>query len=120
MIEKTVLDYLIRQFNGTDVSVYMEFPEYEHPSTDFGKFIIIEKTGSGESNHISQAMIAIQSYAESTAQAARLNEAVKTAMKGIIALDEITKVKCNSDYNYPDTTRKLPRYQAVFDLTFYE
>lgn len=118
MVEKTVLDYLISYFSETDVSVQMEFPEYEHPGED-SRFIIIEKTGSGESNQIHQAMITIQSYAGTTAQAALLNKEVKAAMKGLIELDEITRVSCNSDYNYPDTSRKLPRYQAVFDITHY-
>lgn len=118
MVEKTVLDYMIGAFADTDVEVRMEFPEREHPIiTD--RFIIIEKTGSGEANQIHQATIAIQSYAGTTEQSAQLNEAVKTAMKGLINLDAITKVSCNSDYNYPDTSRKLPRYQAVFDITHY-
>lgn len=64
-------------------------------------------------------MIAIQSYADSMYEAAELNERVKTVMADAVALDDITKVDLNSDYNYTDTANKRYRYQAVFDITHY-
>ena len=38
--------------------------------------------------------------------AATMNEAVKEAMKGIIALPQVSKCKLDTDYNYTDTTTK--------------
>lgn len=112
MIEKIVLDYLSERFTE---SVYMEEPEAK-PET----YVLIEKTGSGKTNHISSATLAVQSYAPSMYQAAALNERVKAAMENAITLDEIVKVTLNSDYNYTNTASKRYRYQAVFDVIFYD
>lgn len=111
MIEKIILDYL-----GTklDVPVYME-----RQKTEPKKFVIIEKTGSSRTNMIDSSTVAIQSYATTLYQAAALNEAVKDAMEDIVEEDAIVKVSLNSDYNYTDTTEKIYRYQAVFDLVHY-
>ena len=110
MIEKIVLDYLN---SVLDVPVYMEKPEDEPM-----RYVLVEKTGSGEDDHIFTATIAIQSYAESLYQAAVLNELVKGAMHGIVKLNSIGKAKLNTDYNFTDTQKKKYRYQAVYDLTY--
>jgi len=34
-------------------------------------------------------------------------------------LNEIGKVKLNSDYNFTDTVTKQYRYQAVYDISHY-
>lgn len=112
MIEKIILDYLSERFTEP---VLMEEPEVK-PVT----YVLIEKTGSGETNHIGSATIAVQSYAPSLYDAAALNERVKTAMKNAITMDEIVKVTLNSDYNYTNTASKRYRYQAVFDVIFYD
>lgn len=112
MIEKIVLDYLTDQLT---VPVYMEVPEGRPDE----RFVVIEKTGSGKSNHIESATLAIQSYAPTMYEAASLNEQVKTAMEDSIILDSISRASLNSDYNYTDTTTKHYRYQAVFDVVFY-
>lgn len=110
MIEQTILDYL----NDTLTEpCYMEEPE------GIDTFVLLEKTGGGESNHVYSAMFAIQSYDTTLHKAAKLNEKVKTAMEGITELNEICKCKLNSDYNYTDTTKKRYRYQAVYDITHY-
>lgn len=112
MIEKIILDYLTDELTEP---VYMEEPETK-PVT----FVLIEKTGGGKTNHISSATIAVQSYALSMYEAAALNERVKTAMENAITLDSITRVTLNSDYNYTNTASKRYRYQAVFDVIFYD
>lgn len=112
MIEKIILDYLSERLTEP---VLMEEPEAK-PET----YVLIEKTGSGETNHIGSATIAVQSYAPSLYEAAALNERVKTAMKSAITMDEIVKVTLNSDYNYTNTASKRYRYQAVFDVIFYD
>lgn len=111
MIEKTVLDYLS---GALGEPAYMKIPE-DPPR----RFLYLEKTGSGERDCIYTAKLAVQSYGGSTLEAAQLNDRVKEAMKGLTALDEVTRVKLNSDYKFPDTARKRERYQAVFDITHY-
>lgn len=111
MIEKTVLDYL----NGKlPVKAYMEVPK-----TPPKEYVVIEKTGSGQENHIFSAIFVVQSVSDSLLHAAELNEAVKVAMEQSVELDEICRAELNSDYNYTDTTKKEYRYQAVYDVTHY-
>ena len=111
MIEKVVLDYL----RSKGITAFMEEPQ--PPPSPF--FVIVQKTGSSVENLVHQALFAIQSYAPTLLEAAELNEAVKAAMEGIIALDMVAAVELNGDYSYIDTTRKRPRYQAVFQVTHY-
>lgn len=110
MIEMIVLNYLE---TALEVSVFMEKPEKE-PET----YVLIEKTGSSTEDFINSATIAIQSYAGTLFLAAELNEKVKKAMDNIIVLEDISKSKLNTDYNYTDTTKKKYRYQAVYDLVY--
>lgn len=110
MIETIILNYLKLKMN---VEVQME-DEKKHR-----EYILIEKTGGGEENHIKKAMIVIQSFADSLYRAAEMNEEVKKAMKEIVELEDISKCDLNTDYNYTDVARKKYRYQAVFDITHY-
>ena len=112
MIEKIVRDYLEKSL--TNIPVKME-----HPKTKPETYIVIEKTGSGENNQIDSATIAIQSIADSLYKAAELNEQIKSYMKTIIDLPEISRVSLNTDYNYTDSSTKQYRYQAIFDITYY-
>lgn len=113
MIEKDVLDFLNTRL---DVDVWMEIPK----STDMpDEFVVLEKTGSGEYNHISSATFAIQSYAKSMYDAASLNETVKAAMEHATDVAQISRVTLNSDYNFTDTVTKNYRYQAVYDIVYH-
>lgn len=117
MIEKTVIQYLT---NALEVGVYMESPEsYPNPTETPKEFVRVEKTGSSLENKIYTATLAIQSYANNILLAAELNEKVKEAMLQITTLDEVTSVDLISDYNFTDTSKKQPRYQAVFELVHY-
>ena len=110
MIEKTIFDFL----NERNIQAYMEV------TPDMPKeYVLIEKTGGGESDGIKHATIAIQSFSTSLFRTATLNEKLKDVMRDCIALDNICKCELNSDYNYTDTQRKKYRYQAVFDITYY-
>ena len=111
MIEKTILDYLSERMA---VTVYLELPP-DPPE----RCVVLEKTGSGKSNFIYSATIAIQSYAESLYQAASLNEEVKTLMDNAVCLTEVASSRLNSDYNFTDAATKRYRYQAVYDITYY-
>lgn len=110
MIEETVLNYLC---DALDAPVCMEVPP------EPGLFVVLEKTGSGRTDRIQRAVVAVQSYGESLLEAARLNERVKQAMAGLDELDEIAAVRLNTDCNFTDTAAKRYRYQAVFDITHY-
>lgn len=112
MIETIILDYLNE--NLENVTAYME-----RPADPEASYVLVEKTGGGESNHIYNATIAIQSIAESMYKAASLNEEIKDLMRGAIFLDGVAKVELNSDYNFTNTSTKRYRYQAVFDITHY-
>lgn len=112
MIEKIVLDYLR---SVLDVPV-----EMETPADASGKYVLLEKTGSSEEDFICSATIAIQSYADSLYEAARLNEEVKDKMSRIDRLDEVSGAGLNTDYNFTDTRKKKYRYQAVYDLFYYQ
>lgn len=115
MIELTVYNYLN---DVLDVPVHMSEPTNSRPE-DPQTFVLVEKTGSGKTDHICEATIAVQSYAPTVYEAALLNERVKTAMENIITLDRVTGCKLNSDYVYTRESTKQPRYQAVFDLYHY-
>lgn len=112
MIEKILLDYLS---DALLVPCYVSMPE--KPS---GSFCVLEKTGSGPDDGLNHATIAVQSYGTSVLEAAALNLQVIAAMKDAVTLPEISSCDLNTDYNFPDTTRRLPRYQAVFDLVYYD
>ena len=111
MIETITLNHL---------KAHMSVPVHtQKPSNAPKRYVMIDKTGSGESNHLPSATIAFRSYAESKYEAAKLNEELKSVVKKMVELDEVAGVKLNSDYNFTDTTTKEYRYQAVFDINHY-
>lgn len=112
MIEPTVIAYLDARL---DVPVSGAVPP-EPPAS----FVTVEKTGGRFNNRISAATVSVQSWAPSIAQAAALNDQVKAAMAGITQLDRVSSCSLNTDYNFTDSTRKRCRYQAVFDVVYYE
>ena len=113
MIEKTVLDFLDEELS---VPVWMEMPEGE---TIPDQFVLLEKTGSRSGDHIRSATLAVQSYADSMENAAKLNEDVKEVMDRLTELNRITRSELNSDYNFTDREKKQYRYQAVYVITHY-
>lgn len=111
MIEKVILDYLNETLN---VPVEMEVPK--NPPA---RYVVMEKTGSRRENLITSSTFLFRSYAPTLYKAAALNEDVKAALDNAIVLDDISRAKLNSDYNYTDTAKKLYRYQCVYDFTHY-
>ena len=110
MIEEIILNYL----RENAFSCYLSMPE--NPS---GNFCILEKTGDSRNEGIYTATLAVQSYGSSAFAAAQLSHSVVQAMLDADALPEIVSCDLITDYNFPDTTRKRPRYQAVFSVTHY-
>lgn len=119
MIETIVIDFLISQdIEGIGEHVYAEVPE--HPPQEY---VLVEKTGSRNRDHISRAMIAVQSISRDRynglAAAMTINERVKDAMSRFADLsNEIYACKLNSDYNFTNTETKEHRYQAVYSINF--
>lgn len=109
MIEKIILDYLSERLS---CPVVMERDNNSAP------FVLLEKTGSGRTDRINSATIAVQSYGESLYKTAELNEQVKTILENITELDTVTRCALNSDYNFTDTETKDYRYQALFDFKY--
>ena len=111
MIDIIVYEYMKE---AMDVPVYMEMPE-----TLPKEFVLLDKTGSNRKNYIESATFAVQSYAGSMYKAALLNDEVKQAMDSMIELAEIGSSKLQTDYRFTDLQRKLPRYQAIYEVTHY-
>jgi hypothetical protein len=112
MIEKTILDYLDEHLT---VPVYMEEP-IDKPAS----YVLIERTGSSESDLIESTTLALQSYGASLYDAAALNMAVKARIKQAVELPSVSAVYINSDYNFTDTETKRYRYQCVAVVTHFE
>lgn len=112
MIEKTILDYLGEHLS---VPVYMEEPINKPTS-----YVLIERTGSSESDLIESTTLALQSYGASLYDAAALNMAVKARIKQAVELPNVSAVYINSDYNFTDTETKRYRYQCVAVVTHFE
>lgn len=113
MIETILLKYMSGRVN---MPFYMEEPE--KPPTEYG---LIEKTGGGGTNQINTAVFAVQSYAGSLSKAAARNlECKKAMLEAPDNLKSVSRVSLNSDYNYTDTATKRYRYQAVFNITYFE
>lgn len=112
MIEKTILDYLGEHLS---VPVYMEEP-FNKPAS----YVLIERTGSSESDLIESTTLALQSYGASLYDAAVLNMAVKARIKQAVELPSVSAVYINSDYNFTDTETKRYRYQCVAVVTHFE
>lgn len=113
LIEKILFDYLSAELADP---VYMEYPEDAPPE----RFYLLEKTGGNIEDKIGYATFALQSYGGSLFATASMNSVGISAMLDAVALDAVSSVSLNSDYNFTDTTRRRHRYQAVFNITHYE
>lgn len=111
MIEELIQDFLSGRLS---VPVRLTVPT---PAPD--RFVVLEKTGSGYEDGLYAATLAVQSYGSSDFSAAQLSHFVVQAMLDADTLPEIVSCDLVTEYNFPDTTRKRPRYQAVFSITHY-
>lgn len=112
MIETFVLSCL----NNAGIDAAMEIPE----AGIIPPYCIVEKTGGGVIAQLRHATIAVQSYGASLYLAAQLNGRVIDAMAALPARPEIARCQLNSDYAFPDPGKHKYRYQAVFDIIYYE
>ena len=115
-----MIETIIKNFLESKLSVPVLM---EKPKSKASHFVLIERTGGAQKNHIPSAIITIQSYGASKYDAASLNEEVKGWMldgrEGLITLDDVVSVDLNSDYDFTDTSTKRYRYQGVYEITHY-
>lgn len=104
--------YLNENLSG--VTAYGNEPE---PAPDY--FLTVEQVGGGGENQIDRADIAVQSWAPTRAEAGALNARVIEAMRGAVSDTRISRCHLDTTYNFTDTTRKRPRYQAVFEVVHF-
>lgn len=110
-IEAYIINYLNTEIPTTPASG-------DAPLEKPAQFITVEKTGERINNYIPKATIAVQSWAQTRADAMTLNETVKGKMLGMIKEKEIMRCKLNSEYNFPLEAAKHPRYQAVYEVVY--
>ena len=111
MIEAIIRTYMLQTLGG--IPVYNVVPKAVPK-----RYYVVEKTGGGMKNRVRTALITVQSYADSMAEAASMNEdAINVLIDNDV--EEIASVRLNSDYNYSNPTTKQFRYQAVFDVVHY-
>lgn len=111
MIERILQDYLTENA----FPCYLSMPE--HPS---GSFCILQKTGSGLDDGLFSATMTVQSYGKTKFASAQMNHKIVQVMLNAAALPQISACDLVTDYDFPDVTRKLPRYQAIFNVTYYD
>lgn len=112
IIEQIVYDYLSIEL--APIKVFAKVPE--NPPK---QFVVFEKTGGG-GNLIKNASIVVQSYDESLFKTANLSNKVVEVMLNIATLPQIASVDSDGDYKFTDVQRKRERYQARFDISYYE
>ena len=112
MIEEIVKNYLLSVLS---VPVYIDVP-----ARPPAKYVSLERTGGGETEHIRSAMVAIQSYGATRYDAAELHESVMSFMKRLNEQDNVSACDLNAEYDYTDTATKRYRYQSVFDIIYFE
>lgn len=111
-----MIELIVKNYLSTKLDIPIVF---EHQQNLPKKFILIQKTSGSRENFLNSSTVAIQSYAESMFEAAKLNEKIKNLMYDLITISEVSKVKLNSDYNFTDIETKRCRYQAIFDIYHY-
>lgn len=112
MVEQLIIEYL-------NSHAGIAYPVYGDTPMDSGtRYYLVEKTGSTNRDHIHTAQVAIQSYGNSKADAAAMNETLVAAMRGLMTLPAVSACRLNSDYDYSDLSKRRYRYQAVFDITY--
>lgn len=112
MIDAKVIEYLN---SVMDVPVYGMMPEVMS-----GSFLVVGLLASGFKDQISMATVDIYCYAETKAEAAELAQEVKQSMLDMIVLPEISSAKLGNLTSDIDKKFKLPRYEVIMNLWYYD
>lgn len=101
----------------TGYPAFLEEPPAPRPP----RYYLAARLGRGGENHISRARLALQSYAPSLAGAMALNRAAYDVMKTALLGDPaVSRVSLVSDYDFTDTATKRYRWQAIYEITYYD
>lgn len=113
MIEQTVIDYL----SGVlDVPIGAQVPPGPPVS-----YCTVEKRGSGESDKLLAALIAVVSKAPSKWEAMSLSKQVRAAMKAFRDTEtNVFSARYTTEYDSTNEKTKEYRYTAVFRVTYLE
>lgn len=112
MIEDYTLRYLSAQLDGVPGAIGQPSPL---PPTCFA----IKKTDAETTDMIPTDTLSIYAYAPSEYEAAQLNERIKQAMLAMAGQDAICNVAFYTDFSDDDTEYKVPRYQSIYNVTYY-
>lgn len=113
MIEQAIIEFL-QDALGVPCSS-------KTPADPPEEYIVVEQTGAGQDNHLDRATVAVRSCAPTRYRAALLDKRVRAAMLlDLLFQPWAVGVTLNGSYPFTDTAAKQERYQAVFDINFYE
>lgn len=112
MIETVLLE---RLSEALPVPVAMERPTPEPEA-----YVLLDRLDGHYREHLPRSGFALQSYAPSLYEAAKLSQSVKEAlMTSVLTDDRIAKVSIDNEHNFTDPKAKRYRYQLVVTLHHY-
>lgn len=112
MIEKDFLDFLLHKIE--------EKGYLEEPTNPPQRYFTLERTSGGGNRFVREATIAVKAYAPTLAEAAALSHEIVKAADDFIENEKVTRCTLNTEANFTDLQRRRHRYQAVFDISYYE
>ena len=101
-------------------TVYPAFLEEPAKAQRPPRYYIVARMGVSPQNHIHHGRIVVQSYAPSLVEAMALNRAAYDAMQSLPELSAVTAAGLASDYNFTDETTGRYRWQAVYEVIYYD
>lgn len=117
-----MLELIAYEYLSAELDVPVVFSEPTVPEWDAvpERYVLIKKLSEKNKNHLRSGSLALKSYARNVYDAAVLDRTVRDAADRMIELDGIASAKLSSSYDSSDTTRKVNRYQSVYDFVFYD
>lgn len=107
-IEEAVRDWLVDM--GYDAYVRV-------PATRPSQFVTVERTGGGVENMVDYPIIAIQTWAQTQAEAEEAASAIRmVALVGELPVGVHSMRPNAGPYKFYDEDSMQPRYQVVFDV----
>jgi len=111
-IEEIVKDFLQEKLK---IPVLFEVPARTIPE----KFIVLERVGLGERDHVKTLSLAVQSIStRSRYDADILDHITRDVIHDIVFLPEISGIYLSASYDHTDTSTGRYRYQSVYDISY--
>lgn len=115
-----MIELLVREYLKDTLGVPVYFTEPPKPPQ---MYLVIDKISStdGAAHVLNSVILAVQSiHADSIGETMKLDDRVKKAMRELEKESRVTRCRCNSDSNFTDPETHRFRYQALFEITYYE